>query len=1111
MGYLTDRQVPILKKLSEHPLVYSLALGIYCTTWTYYGSVGKAATTGMVFLSVYIGSTLSAFLWFFLLKKLIRIKQIYRITSIADFISARYNRSELLAALVTSIAVIGLIPYGALQIKASFSTFEILIQHLTSVDARWATVSMIWLLMGLMIFFSIIFGARKINPTEPSRGLLLAVAIQSLVQLLALLTVGVYVTFFLHNGINDLLGSFSQMNLGKTFQISLSSPETYLVWTTYLLLGMSAIIFLPRQFHVSVIENIHEDHIYTAAWAFPLYMFLITIFVAPIAASGLLQGLPESDADKFVLILPLMHQKLWLAVVVFLGGLSAAVSMIMISSVTLATMITNHIFVPVIHIFGFFNFLKKHLLTIRWIIITCFIFICFLFEHGLKNTYMLVNMGMISFAAVLQFAPCMVGGLYWRRGNRLGALWGLSSGFCLWFYTLMLPALIKSNPLPHEIAFLGKGPWGVSFLKPEQLFGLEFSNSLVNGVFWSLLINITFYIFFSLIASSTKEDDKTASSFVDILKQKKERTHSIKNQKENIPLANKVDIITKALTPYFHLGTIEKIITECLLHLKLDKKNRISLVDLAEIRSETEKILTGYMGAATAYKILKECHLFNKEEAKQLALIYSQIIADFELSPEELLNKVDYYKEKKSLFLKHAEELKIQMIALKASEKKYRTLVQNIDIGVYRYTPGPDGHFVEVNPAMIKMIGYARSELMEINVANVYQDPQDRQYISKKMIKKNFLKNEKIQLKKKDGTLIWASVSAVVIEDDFGHKFYDGTIEDITERKKAQEALQRAKDELEQRVKERTKELRQANDQLQADIIRIKSTETELKQTYSNLKDTQRQLIQSEKLASIGQLAAGVAHEINNPLAYINANIYNLDEYFRNLLVFLKVIKKMQEDMDDPYDDHPFLKTINEFDREWNIEYKVKDIQNIIEETLEGINRISTIVNDLKTFARKDDETEEEVNINDILESSINVAWNQIKYKAELIKNFSDLPKTQCNKLQIGQVFVNMLINSVQAIEDHGKITIATGLNNNNIIITIADTGQGIQKEYLDKVWNPFFTTKEIGQGTGLGLSISYEIIRKHGGQMEIASKEGCGTTFTITLPVKKAQKKGDT
>lgn len=644
--------------VSKNPYIYSLSLAVYCTSWTYYGSIGKAVTSGLMFLTIYIGPTIAIILWWLVLRKMVRIKNKFRITSIADFISARYDRSSSIAALITVGALIGTMPYIALQLKAVITTF-----NLVSMESDAGSIvirdNIDTIVVFLLTLFTIVFGVRRIDPTERHQGMVTAVAVQSIVKLVAFLACGLFVVYVLHDGYGELTGTFlarestmaNLMNLGGS---TFSSYSSYSVWSTYLVLAMSAIVFLPRQFHVSVVENSDEKHILTAMWVFPLYMLLINIFVMAIAMEGLLAGIPVDQADYYVLQLPILHGRPVLPLLVFIGGVSAATGMVMITAMTLATMISNHIVLPVVDRLSVLGFLRSRLLPIRWAAVALVMLTAWWFEHNVGESYMLVNMGMISFAAVLQFAPASLGGMFWRKGNKAGALLGIGAGFAIWFYTLLLPSFIKSGWLDSDL--LTNGPWGISLLKPEGLMGLLGLDPLTHTFFWSLFANICLYVLGSLYFSQTASEQRLANAYVDALRLGTGENLGSRGKAE-VALAHKVDKITALFERYISPDKSRGRVQECLRESGLEGKTVITLPELAALVAEAESSLAGVLGSAHAHQAIEAMDLYTDEETDALADFYVDLLADLKLSPAELSRKINYYQEREALLARNAEDL----------------------------------------------------------------------------------------------------------------------------------------------------------------------------------------------------------------------------------------------------------------------------------------------------------------------------------------------------------------------------------------------------------------------------------------------------------------------
>ena len=344
----------------------------------------------------------------------------------------------------------------------------------------------------------------------------------------------------------------------------------------------------------------------------------------------------------------------------------------------------------------------------------------------------------------------------------------------------------------------------------------------------------------------------------------------------------------------------------------------------------------------------------------------------------------------------------------------------------------------------------------------------------------------------------------------------------MVRQKRGEQALKEARDGLETKVEFRTQELidmnsklQLSNQELEEGIIERHQAEKNLEQNnrqlekaYDELKEAQFQIIQQEKMASIGQLAAGIAHEINNPLAFIMSNLESLRGYTHKNAQFLTMqeetvaaLTKVAEKGNVSEESEKIVLALKEAKHSLKIGYIISDTEDLIKETLDGVSRVKNIVQDLKGFARVESE-HKLANINEGIESTINIIWNELKYKATLIKEFGNLPLINCNQGQLNQVFMNLIVNAVQAIEIQGEIRIKTWFEDNNIVVLISDTGSGIPPEILNRIFEPFFTTKEVGKGTGLGLSVTYDIIKKHGGDIRVESEVGKGATFIILIPV---------
>ncbi|MDO9600513.1 MAG: sensor histidine kinase [Azoarcus sp.] len=527
VAYFGDRRADQGRSIIANPWVYSLSLAVYCTAWTYFGSVGRAASGGIWFLPIYLGPTLGLALSWLIVLKMIRIAKTHRITSIADFVASRYGKSHLLGGLVTIIAVVGTVPYIALQLKAISSGYALLTgDHDTNFRTLhlggWLQDSTLYIALTLAAF-TILFGTRHLDTTERHEGMVAAIAFESVIKLFAFLAVGVYVTYVLYDGIGDIYArALAHPDLSSLMSFDGAGQAGYGGWFSLMLLAMLSIIFLPRQFQIAVVENVNEQHLRRASWMFPAYLLAINIFVLPIALGGLLHfGQGTVDPDTFVLTLPLVHDQAGLALLVFIGGLSAATGMVIVETIALSTMVCNDLVMPLLLrrtgvARGEGRDLTGLLLAIRRGAIVMVLLLGYLYFRLAGEAYALVSIGLISFAAVAQFAPAMLGGMYWRGGTRDGALAGLLAGFVVWGYTLMLPSFAKSGWL--DISLLTAGPFGVEWLRPEQLFGLTSLDSLSHALFWSLLANIGCFVGVSLLRSPTGAEASQATLFVDVFR-----------------------------------------------------------------------------------------------------------------------------------------------------------------------------------------------------------------------------------------------------------------------------------------------------------------------------------------------------------------------------------------------------------------------------------------------------------------------------------------------------------------------------------------------------------------------------------------------------------------
>ena len=498
----------------RRPIIYSLALAIYCTSWTFYGAVGEAATSGWSFASIFVGPILTFLLFWPVLAKMIRVAKHQNVTSIADFIASRYGKTQSLAAFASLVALIGTLPYIALQLKAVAAAFQVLTDS-TDVTRAPLFADTAFYVAAVMALFAILFGTRHTDATEHHEGLIQAIAFESLVKLAAFLMLGAYVTWGLFDGLGDLL---ARADIQLELQRQLAEQDFGNGFWAQTLLAMLAVFCLPRQFHVAVVENTHRDDARRARWLFPLYLVAFGVFVLPLAAAGLtLFSGTNIEPDTYVLAIPMAADNVPLTLLTFIGGFSAATGMVIVATVAISIMISNEIVIPLLFRLRWFDTKARDygrlVLRARRVTIVIILGLAYGFYQLTAEFSTLASTGMLSFAAAAQFAPALLGGLYWKRGNRLGVIVGMNIGFAIWAYTLLTPALIQAGVLPGD--WLAGGPLGIGWLSPTDLFGLNVSDNFTHGVMLSLGLNLFGYIFVSQMTPQRVVERIQASLFVD--------------------------------------------------------------------------------------------------------------------------------------------------------------------------------------------------------------------------------------------------------------------------------------------------------------------------------------------------------------------------------------------------------------------------------------------------------------------------------------------------------------------------------------------------------------------------------------------------------------------
>ena len=627
LAVYVEKRARVRGGFTNSPWVYALSLAVFFTSWTFYGSVGFAINNGLQFFAIYVGAIAGLIFGAKALKRMILAKQNLRLTSVADLISTRYRRSQRIAALVTLACLIGLMPYIVLQLRAIGSAVDLLTPSTETIG--WSLNGVLITLM--MALITIIFGVRRLDPTERHEGIIAVLVAECLVKLFALLALGAYVTYGVFDGFSDILRQLDQAGLQQVY--SFGSEGAGYSWVALILLGAAAIVLLPRQFHVTVVENSNPEHLSTAVGLFPFYTILINLFVIPLAGAGLLLGLPAEQGDQFVLLIPQLLNSPALTLIAYIGGFAAATGMIIVTTLTLATMASNHLVIPIWRRLRPGTNLASSLLEIRWALVVLILMLSYGFAASLHASYILVALGLISFAAILQLVPAGLVGLFWRGGNSLGAALGLLVGYGLWAFTLVIPAMVREGWI--DASLMTDGLFGQFWLRPEALFGYEGLPSLAHSVFWSLGFNLLFYIVGSLAYRPHKMERSLRVELFDTM-EKGESTvfrHARPTGLESYILREpKMVEVEQLLKRYLTGDKADLMLQSVCEDLQLGSKSTLTIIELMELHRMIEQRLAGSIGAASAHSAIEEAIDYSEREAADLRSLFSHLASELNAS-----------------------------------------------------------------------------------------------------------------------------------------------------------------------------------------------------------------------------------------------------------------------------------------------------------------------------------------------------------------------------------------------------------------------------------------------------------------------------------------------
>ncbi len=934
----------------RHPLFYVFALGVYATTWSYYGAVGFAAEHGITYLTIYLGVTVAFLLTPVLLAPLLRLTANQQLTSVADLFAFRFS-SQLTGILVTAIMLAGILPYIALQIRAVAESTLVL----TGGGHDPRPLALAFCL--IVTVFAIIFGARHVTPREKHTGLVVAIGLESLVKLGALLIVAwvaVELAFGGPGGVSAWLDDNPEQ-LDGFYQPALDGP-----WLSLLTLSFAAAFLLPRQFHILFTENLSRRHLVTASWGFPLLLLLLAVAIPPILWAGIALG-AETPPEYHILGVAALAGSEPLTILVYLGGISAATAMIVVSTLALSSMTLNHLVMPLVKSLPHQE--PDLYATLRWtrrFLIMMLIVLGFAFYETLDRSEALVEWGLMSFLAIVQFLPGIVGVLYWQRANAYGFIAGVLGGSLIWMDTVLLPALAGTEPF-----FLLGFPQAPE--SATELYGI--------ATFWSLALNGLLFVGVSLFTPQRATERQAAEVC---------RDQASPVAPGTLQAASPSQFVVQ-LAPVTGEEAARQEVGQALADQGLSWSE--SRPDrLRALRDQVERNLSGMMGPVLARMIVDERLQLDRTARTALA-------HNVRLIEERLESSRNRFR-----------GLAAELDRLR---RYHRQILEDLPLGVVAVTP--HRRVVRWNTAMQSLSGISANQALGARVCDLGPPWCD--------VLERFLASEQAQhhdqIQRPGQETRWLSLHKTCIRESGRGRTGDTLmiLEDIT-----------------------------------------------------HIRRLERELAHSERLASIGRLAAGVAHEIGNPVTGIDSLAQNLRQ-----------------------ESDPEL------------------LQESVDGILEQTRRINNIVQTLIGYAHAgsaDDREPQPVPLKEVVEEARRLI--QLSKRGQSLEIDNQLwPELEVtgDRQRLAQVFVNLFSNTADACRAGGRIAVSARLIGERVQLRVVDNGPGIPAETLDKVLEPFYTTKPVGQGTGLGLPLVYNIVSEHGGDFSITADDG-GTTVWITLPV---------
>jgi sigma-B regulation protein RsbU (phosphoserine phosphatase) len=1059
IAYAGDRRARDGRSVIDTPLIYSLSLAVYCTSWTFYGSVGRAVASGVGFLPIYLGPTLMALLWWFVLRKTVRIAKANNITSLADFLGARYGQSSLLGGVVAVVMVVGITPYIALQLKAISQTFEVLVRYpevpavLVPSASRPFYADTAFGTAVILIAFGIMFGARDLDSSRRHEGLVATIAFESLVKLLAFLAVGAFITYGVFGGVGDLLGHVA----GRPEYARMLGGDpafSYGDWAALTWLSMMAIMFLPRQFHMAVVGNTRERHIKTAMWMFPAYLLLINLFVLPIAFAGLLTfpGAGPTAADYFVLTLPMHFHQQGLALFAFIGGISAATGMVIVESIALSTMVLNNLVVPWFVRRGVTGDISGLLINSKRLAIAFTIWLGYVYYHAIGESYTLVNIGLISFAAVAQFAPAFFGGLYWRRATRAGALAGIGAGFAVWCYTLLLPSFVRSGWVSESL--LTAGPFGLEWLRPEQLFGVAGLGFWAHTVFWSLAFNLGAFALVSMYTRASALEAGQADRFVGVFAREPARVPA--------PIGGQgptLELLEEVVARITGREKAQAAFQGFLAARGARDPQLLTEADRRELVPFAARTLSGAVGTASAQAIIESVGQVATGRFEAIYDLFGEVSQSLEQSREDLQRRVRELSLLNEATRHIASTLEPQRMMDGVVELLTREF--GFDLLLVRLQD-PDG-LLRVKSQMGLPPGSDLSDGEPVSRDRYFGEcfldnrvvvVEDARLIRKPIVlpapgtpaPRSFVHAPITVEARPIGVLsAYSSTGNVYFSPEFVQFFRTlaGQLGLGLRNAQLYRELGDLSRELEEKVAQRTAELEDANRRLQ-ELDRLKS-----------------------------DFVSTVSHELRTPLT---------------------AIRSLSESL-----------------------LGAADMPRLRQEQFLGIiagesQRLSRMINQLLDLSRieagKMEWRLEPLALAEVVAHAVQA--NRSLFEGKGIALAAEArepgPRVLADRDKIIQVVTNLLSNAAKFTPAGGRVGVRTFETDGHGVVEVEDSGPGIAAEQAEAIFERF---RQVGdtltskpEGAGLGLPISREIAQSHGGSLTVTSGPGEGSRFRLTLPI---------